>query len=577
MIAFLKKKILGHKKFVLTGLVVLVFILGLFLRFYRLNEIPVSLYWDGVADGYNAYSVLLTGKDEYGTFMPLLFRSFNDYKMPGNIYLMTIPIALFGLNEFSVRFTSAFFGSLTVLLSYFLVKEFFALGNKEKKKEKSFFSQTAAIGITLLTTFFFAISPWHLQFSHSEFEAPVGLFFVVLGVLFFTKFINTNKLYAIILSMLGFGISMYMYRSIDLFVPLLLVGLFFIFRKELLVSKKYLIVGAIVFFAILSPFIPVMFSKGGVSRINDVGIPTNSFNEVYHAILLQEKFHNALWAKVVFNRRAVYSYIFVKNYFSHFTPYFLILKGDINARHGPRDMGELYYWELPAMILGLFALWKVNKKMRGIVLLWFFLAPIPAATSVPAPHALRSLNILPMPELLSALGVWYTYTLLKNKTVQRIYIGIFSVVFVVCFGYYLYLYYGPSARVSSRDYGDGYKQLIEYVIPREKNYDTIVISGHYWQPYIYAIFYKKYDPRLYQKSGSKLGFDKYKFGGTIWEKGQYELDSVNLRKWAGGKRILVALSPLDPFEYQKQKKNIRELTRIYNHNGELVFVVGEVK
>ena len=95
------------------------------IRFYQISSLPVSLYWDEVSTGYNAYSIATTGKDEFGISMPLLFKAFNDYKMPVNIYLSALPIKLFGLNELSVRFTSAFFGTLTVLITFFLVKEIF--------------------------------------------------------------------------------------------------------------------------------------------------------------------------------------------------------------------------------------------------------------------------------------------------------------------------------------------------------------------------------------------------------------------------------------------------------------------
>ena len=86
-----------------------IILLAASLRFIALDKIPVSPYWDEVAIGYNAYSIAHTGKDEYGKWFPLLFASYNDYKMPGEIYLSIIPISLFGLNVFSTRFISAFF------------------------------------------------------------------------------------------------------------------------------------------------------------------------------------------------------------------------------------------------------------------------------------------------------------------------------------------------------------------------------------------------------------------------------------------------------------------------------------
>ena len=107
--------------------IILLFIilLALFLSVYKLSKVPPSLYWDEASLGYNAYSILLTARDEYGKFLPLTnFAAFGDYKPPGYIYAAVPSIAIFGLNEFSVRFPSAFFGVLTVILVYLISRKF---------------------------------------------------------------------------------------------------------------------------------------------------------------------------------------------------------------------------------------------------------------------------------------------------------------------------------------------------------------------------------------------------------------------------------------------------------------------
>jgi len=100
-------------------LLFLIFFLGFILRFWQLGVNPPSLDWDEASLGYNAYSLFTTGKDEYGNPWPLSIRSFNDYKPPLYTYLTILPVALTGLNEFSTRFISALFGSLSVVIGYF--------------------------------------------------------------------------------------------------------------------------------------------------------------------------------------------------------------------------------------------------------------------------------------------------------------------------------------------------------------------------------------------------------------------------------------------------------------------------
>src|SRR4030066_894589 len=103
-----------------------VIIAAFFLRFYKDTQIPPSLNWDEVSIGYNAYSILKTGRDEWGKFLPLHFKSYGEYKLPAQIYASVPGIAVFGLNELGGRITPVVYGTLTVLLLYFLTRALFA-------------------------------------------------------------------------------------------------------------------------------------------------------------------------------------------------------------------------------------------------------------------------------------------------------------------------------------------------------------------------------------------------------------------------------------------------------------------
>ena len=194
-------------------------VLAAFLRLYSINTVPVSLYWDEAAITYNAYSIAMTGKDEFGSSLPLLFQSFNDYKMPGNIYLTAFMVNVFGLNEFSARAASAFLGIATVLVTFFLVK---TLLSQSRMAEK----------IALLTSFMLAISPWHVQFSRTGFEANSGVFFIVLGSWLFLRSISFKHSLSFIVASISFALSFSFYRRIFLFVPFLMVILFSLYGKK---------------------------------------------------------------------------------------------------------------------------------------------------------------------------------------------------------------------------------------------------------------------------------------------------------------------------------------------------------
>ena len=81
-----------------TFCLILILCLAAFLRFSALDRVPPSLNWDETAIAYNAYSILQTGKDEWGKSWPLLgFESFGEYKLPVFIYATIPGVGLFGL------------------------------------------------------------------------------------------------------------------------------------------------------------------------------------------------------------------------------------------------------------------------------------------------------------------------------------------------------------------------------------------------------------------------------------------------------------------------------------------------
>jgi len=190
---------------------ILVLFLAAFLRFYHLGSNPPSLAWDEAALGYNAYSIGLTGKDEFGRFLPIdYFASFGDYKPPLYVYAAVLPIKILGLNEFAVRFPSAFFGVLTVFLTYFLVRLLFP-----KLKES---------WLPVLSALFLALSPWHTQLSRAAWEANLALFWVVLGAFLFLKSLDDQHWW-LVFSALCFAASFYTFNSARVFSPLLVLGL----------------------------------------------------------------------------------------------------------------------------------------------------------------------------------------------------------------------------------------------------------------------------------------------------------------------------------------------------------------
>lgn len=481
-----------------------VFILAFILRFAFLGTVPSSLDWDEASLGYNAYSILKTGRDEYGTFMPLSIRSFNDYKPPLYTYLTVIPVSIFGLNEFSTRFISAFFGTLTVIMGYFLVKELFP------NKSSVFY---------LLFLVFFAISPWHIQFSRIAFEANLSLFFFVSALVLFFKGLRRNLF--LVTSFIFFALSMYAYHSARLISPLMLLVLTAVKFKGLWTKKLIYLLSLTVFILMVSPIFISMNSGikarfGSVTVINPSERLGSSISDIEY-----DEVRGDWLGKLTHNRRIVYFRDILGGYLDHFNFDFLFLTGDPPGRHHAAGMGMLYFWDASFVLIGLFCLIKL-KQNNLILISWFLLAPLASSLTSGTPHAVRSLLYLPTYQIFIAYGVM---KFIRYVKVNLILIILTFAFLIFNFYYYIHMYYIHSPYEYAQEWQYGYKEVVEEVSKRIDDYDRVIVTYVYDQPYVYFLFYGHIDPAWYQKNWGEgeinrnaRRFGKFEFRNIDWSR-----------------------------------------------------------
>lgn len=481
--------------------------LAIFLRFYKLGDVPASLDWDEVSLGYNAYSILLTGADEFGNSWPLSIRSFNDFKPPAYTYLDIVPTAIFGLNEFGTRFPAAFFGSLSVIGVYFLTKEFF------KKSSFAYIDQ-----LPLIAMFVFAISPWHLQFSRAAFEGGIAVFFVIWGMYFLLKWMSSRQTYSIMLSALFLAGSFYAYHAARLIVPLLLLGIVVRYRSFFIQNFKSLIIPFLLGVILTMPLIIVLTRGSASERFSSVSIFSPS-TEILRPLAYEmqdvEENRHTSW---IHNRRVEYIKEFIEGYTNHFKPVSMFIKGDVVERHHAPDMGLFYLIELPLIIIGILFLFKNSFNYKFIFFFWAAIAPLPAAISTGTPHAIRSILFLPIAQIAIAVGIIGVFSYLKNnKNSIKFGIIVLAVSYLINLAYYLNQYYNHMDIEYAKNWQYGYRELVYKIQSLEDQYDQIIITTAYDQPYIYFLYYKKYDPRIWVNNGEfNKFFDKYQFRKINW-------------------------------------------------------------
>lgn len=482
-------------------------IIAFFLRVNNLGIVPPSPDWDEAALGYNAYSLLQTGRDEYGKFLPIVFRSFDDYKPPLYIYLTIPSVALFGLNVFAVRFPSAILGTLTVLITFFLVRRLFENNNNKNL-------------LALLSAFLLAISPWHLQFSRVAFETNSALFFNVLGIWLFLEGLKRPKVW--ILAVISFGLAPYTYHSARVFTPLLILGCLLIWRKDIWFQKKYAAIAGTVLFLITIPLLSTLLSPEGRLRIKGVSILADQTNILSRDITKIEDDQKSSFplVKVLHNRRITYARLILDGYLRHYDIKWLFFDGD-NPRHHAPGMGLMYLWELPFFLFGIYKLFCSSGKEKYLIFWWFFMAPVAAAPTTELPHAVRTLTFLPIPMIFTTLGIVGFMEILKTwqwwKKIVIIPISLFILFNCV---YYFHQYHGHLSLETSKSWQYGYKQVVDDVKSVYSDYDKIVVSTKLEEPHMFFLFYLKYDPRKYLAGGGTTPggfakefkkFDKFEF------------------------------------------------------------------
>lgn len=507
-----------------------IMILAAVLRFWQLGLVPPSPDWDEAALGYNAYSLLQTGKDEYGTRWPLALRSFDDYKPPLYVYLAMPSIKAFGLSTFSVRVPAAVMGTLGVLGTYFLVIEIIGLLLRSKKKALVAYSEN----IPLITMFLLAISPWHLQFSRIAFEANIGVTINIWGVYLLLKSFKHGIWMPI--SAILFGLGFYAYHSERVFIPLLLVLVFTLFYKEFFSKWKYLLVSIVVGSIIVGPLVPVVFGNNGLTRLKGTSSLSDQTGLLSHSVskLEDDMKRKDMLGTIWENRRLVYIKTIADGYLSHFSLKWLFLTGD-NGRHHAPDTGLLYLWELPFLLWGMVAVIRAGGAMRILLFGWLLIAPIAASPTSETPHAIRTLVTLPIIQIFIAFGIYSAYIfvldMLKRVRIQmRIVLSavlvFYCIVALFNIGFYLHMYHSHMNIEYSKYWQYGYEQAVSFTEAHKKEYKKIVVSTKLEQPHMFYLFFTKYDPAAYLASGGtesggfaevRNKFDIYEFRPIHWE------------------------------------------------------------
>jgi len=467
------------QKFPVLGLIL---VLAAFFRLYQLNQVPIELFGDELDVGYQAYSILKTGKDLRGYSWPIYFHSLSEFRAPLYLYATVPFVATFGLNEWGVRLPAAFFGILSVFLLYLLAKKLF---NYEI--------------LALISAFLLAITPWHIHYSRAGFEVTLLLTLILGGLFFWVKV-------KYLISAIFFLLAFYTYSTAVLFIILLLPILFFLDKTWRKVEKKNLLIVFCVFLVGMIPFVLGLFSGQAGERFSQISIFRD---QKLVERIINKRGGEPAFGRVFHNKATEIGKEFISNYLNAFSPDFLFLKGDPNLRHSVGTTGELYLIYLPFLILGLVEVAKNLKKKENLLLLgWLLVSPVPSALTIGGGnHATRLFLMLPVLILFIAIGVVQSCFWIKRMSNIFKFLLVFFTFsfFIFNFVSYLHQYYVHYPKESWRFWHYGYKEAIKKLSILEDQYKRVVLNNNHEPILIRFLFWENKDPVWFR---SNFGDDK---------------------------------------------------------------------
>lgn len=452
-------------------ILLIIFIFGILFRFYQLGQVPSSLNRDEPAIGYNAFSILKTGRDEWGKKFPLSFKSFGDYKSPLYIYLTSLSIAFFGLNEFSVRFWGALSGSFLLIVIYLFTK------NLVNCKDKHIYA--------LAVIFISAIVPWAIFYSRFSFEANLALTLNLVIIYLLTKdnFKKISLLIAVLILL-----SLLTYSSSLIIWPLYMIFLSFYLLKQNFSFKRLIqIIIMLLFMGI------VAYSQSSISgQKSHVTIFNNPQLRLdYNQQRTRIAGKNLLQAKLFYNQYLYFGNIFLKNYLKTFSINFFFGGGGGHPWHKTPYQPHFYPLFLLLIIIGIGVFIKspiINRRTKILLGLFCLLAPIPSAITIDTPHATRLLNLFIFMNLFAGLGLGWLYS--KKKI-----IGVAIIFFLLInLGQFLKYYFLDYKQNPPTEILPGLKEAILVMEKEKLNADRIVFDNNSEGSYAYLLFYSQYPP-----------------------------------------------------------------------------------
>jgi len=517
-------------------------LLAIGLRVFRLDLVPLHLGNDEISIAFDTYSIVKTGKDEHGFYLPLSFKSHRTYKAPLYLYV-NIPFFLaFGNTEYGIRFLSAMSGVMLVIVTIIMV------------------NKLIGIKAGLIAGFLMAINPRSITVSRIGYEANLAVLIMTLGIWWMYLYKNTQKKWFLYLSGIFLGFSIWGYHTQWGLTPLLALIIPWLWRSQIS-FKKWIPMWILIILIGLPIFLDFVFVQR--KDINNRASSQIWFNDgqLKDFLKLEDVPAYKKISKVVMTP--------VFNYIDHFDVEKLFGDGlDLyESKTHSLEFGWFFLSTLPLFIIGLWKGKDILSNDYKWILVWLMLCPVVPSLTSGGVTTVRNLAVLvPMTIFMSTGMIWLS----KNHKLWTYGLAICLLVELILFGISYFIQF---PRYSGDGFQYGYKQALEFIKPKIESYDRVVVEDRFGEfgqhsglPHLYFGYFKAFDVFEMQSkaddNGLKIG--KFTFKYIDWNREVYSPKTVY---------IVSAINPKAGHLYDK----LNEIGLIRNTSFKPQFIIYETR
>jgi hypothetical protein len=437
-------------------------IVALVIFSWRLTTVPPAIYVDEAVTGYNAYSVLMTGKDEYGKTMPILFKYFGSW-LPGlNMYWLVPWIKVLGLSELGVRFPA-------VVLAAGLVAVFYAIVKLKTKNEETAFWGAG----------FLIVVPWMVFNARLGYEEMIGMILWTAGCGLLDRSVTKNEyLKWAILALSLSSYTAHVFRYLTMIILPVWVGINM--KKIWMWPRK------------------IWWQTGGMLFLT----------QIFNLAVINTP---AFWVKQVIYA-GVNPLKIMQNFWGQLTTYLspitlFINNPDIDMQHQIPHIGLFDWWMIAPIILGLVRWIKEWRKN-----IWWLAVLV--VSIVPAAMSGEFISVQRALPLLIPMGMVMAEGLARVRKPILVGLWLYSAILV----YKAYFVRLPAFNQEAWNYG--YKELTSQ-IKKYSETNFVIDNSRNPRNYILPLFYLAYPPDKLQAEVEKGTLLNYYFSGKTLDDHKY--------------------------------------------------------